>query len=133
MKHRRRDEPVLLARRGVLRAAAAAAFVVGGGAALAPFTFAGSPGDEPAATDTFEEVYRGRHIRITPKRTAAVGEPPVEVLIDGRPLHVMRRADGTYLSIANHYASFASPRDTARAAVDAIGTAQLSLSTAHHH
>ncbi|MEW2632340.1 tyrosinase family oxidase copper chaperone [Streptomyces sp. NPDC048389] len=57
--------------------------------------------------------------------------PSVEVRIDGRPLHVMRRADGTYLSLVNHYESFPTLRDVARAAVDELGDAQLSLTPMH--
>jgi hypothetical protein len=46
----------------------------------------------------------------------------------------MRRADGTYLSLDNHYESFPTLRDVARAAVDELGDAQLSLTpmTAMH-
>ncbi|MEU3602225.1 tyrosinase family oxidase copper chaperone [Streptomyces sp. NPDC006798] len=57
-------------------------------------------------------------------RTGAA-PPTIEVRIDGRPLHIMRRADGSYLSLVNHYESFPTLRETARAAVDELGTAQL--------
>ncbi|MDJ0460245.1 tyrosinase family oxidase copper chaperone [Streptomyces sp. H27-C3] len=102
------------------------------------------------------EMYRGRHIQWTDKRAfagenavatrssgraggsgppgeamTAVADPAVEVLIDGRPLHVMRRADGSYLSLVNHYESFPTLLDLARAAVDELGSAQLSKSPPH--
>ncbi|MEU1128254.1 tyrosinase family oxidase copper chaperone, partial [Streptomyces sp. NPDC005899] len=51
--------------------------------------------------------------------------------IDGRPLHVMRRADGSFLSTVNHYESFPTLLATARAAVDEIGAAQLSPASPH--
>ncbi|QIP84905.1 tyrosinase [Streptomyces sp. Tu 2975] len=109
--------------------------------------------------ERFAETYQGRHIqgsatvmvpagdedryadgeaadRVRSGRPAggAPSVPSVEVRIDGRPLHVMRRADGTYLSLVNHYESFPTLRDVARAAVDELGDAQLSLTpmTAMH-
>jgi hypothetical protein len=33
----------------------------------------------------------------------------------------MRRADGTWLSMVDHYRSYATPLDAARAAVDQLG------------
>ncbi|MBT2507285.1 tyrosinase [Streptomyces sp. ISL-98] len=97
-----------------------------------------APGPE---LERFAETYRGRHIQGTARRTGGSGRsgraravpamPSVEVLIDGRPLHVMRRADGSYLSVVNHYESFPTLHDVARAAVDALGDAQLSMSPTH--
>jgi hypothetical protein len=43
----------------------------------------------------------------------------------------MRRADGSYLSLVNHYESFPTLLDVARAAVDELGDAQLSMSPSH--
>lgn len=54
-----------------------------------------------------------------------------QVSIDGRTLHVMRRSDGSYLSTVNHYESFPTLLETARAAVDEIGTAQLAKASPH--
>jgi hypothetical protein len=108
--------------------------------------------------ERFAETYQGRHIqgsatvmipvdegryvdgeagdRVRSGRPAGGARPvpSVEVRIDGRPLHVMRRADGTYLSLVNHYESFPTLRDVARAAVDELGGTQLSLTpmTAMH-
>ncbi|GAA0333288.1 tyrosinase family oxidase copper chaperone [Streptomyces blastmyceticus] len=142
-------------RRNVLMTAFTAAVVTGTGAALAPVVLADQADDTAAAarnggpdvvTDSFEETYRGRRIQGRTLSTcgarpaayrkgaaAAPDVPGIEISIDGRPLHVMRRADGTYLSLVNHYESFPTPLAVARAAVDRIGTAQLSLTTTHHH
>ncbi|MGX1883374.1 tyrosinase family oxidase copper chaperone [Streptomyces sp. NPDC055287] len=100
--------------------------------------------------ERFAETYRGRHIQGTARgtlparasggarRAGAVGDAMtvaavrgVEVRIDGRPLHVMRRADGSYLSLVNHYESFPTLLDAARAAVDELGDAQLSAHPLH--
>lgn len=43
----------------------------------------------------------------------------------------MRRADGSYLSTVTHYESFPTLLETARAAVDELGTAQLSAVSPH--
>lgn len=45
----------------------------------------------------------------------------------------MRRADGSYLSGINHFESYATPMELARAAVDELGTAQLAFAAAPHH
>ncbi|MFF9405718.1 tyrosinase family oxidase copper chaperone [Streptomyces anandii] len=75
------------------------------------------PGDT-----AFEETYQGRHIRgvRTPRRGAA-GTGEWYVTVDGRPLHLMRRADGTWLSMVDHYQSYRTPLEAARAAVDELG------------
>ncbi|MEU3464182.1 tyrosinase family oxidase copper chaperone [Streptomyces sp. NPDC006733] len=136
-------------RRRVLRAAfTAAVAVTGTTAVLYPIVTAGDPdaeraeagrsarGNDPAgpapspAAGGFDEIYRGRRIQGVPTGTADGSEAdpsPVVILIDGRVLHVMRRADGTYVSVANHYQPYATPLDTARGAVDVIGAAKLSL------
>ncbi|MCF0089132.1 hypothetical protein B0E37_04221 [Streptomyces sp. MH192] len=41
--------------------------------------------------------------------------------MDGRPLHLMRRADGTWVSMVDHYASYPTPLAAARGAVDVLG------------
>ncbi|GHH69289.1 hypothetical protein GCM10018793_01510 [Streptomyces sulfonofaciens] len=92
----------------------------------------------------FDEVYRGRHIHA--RRRALLDGPtgrpeehaghiaaaspgpgagPVEVLIDGRPLHLMRRADGSYLSMVDHYGSHPTVLAAARGAVNALGASRL--------
>ncbi|MER8023791.1 tyrosinase family oxidase copper chaperone, partial [Streptomyces griseoluteus] len=32
-----------------------------------------------------------------------------QITVDGRPLHLMRRADGTWMSMVDHYTSYARP------------------------
>ncbi|WP_250302554.1 tyrosinase cofactor [Streptomyces sp. NBC_01387] len=121
-----------LSRRGVLRAAFGAGVVSGTAGALAPIVNAegiadgdrtGAAGPLPELREVFDEMYRGRRIR------GVESAGGVEITVDGRPLHVMRRADGGYLSMVNHYESFPTPLAVARGAVDELGTAQLSLTS----
>ncbi|WP_328967253.1 tyrosinase family oxidase copper chaperone [Streptomyces sp. NBC_00239] len=126
-------------RRAALRTAFTLAVASATAAALAPVlrarrapaAAAPVPRPAPGAPETlFEEMYRGRHISAF--RGTGGGRPRVDVLIDGRRLHVMRRADGSYLSGVNHFESFDNPLDLARAAVDEIGTVRLAAAPAHH-
>ncbi|WSV01516.1 tyrosinase cofactor [Streptomyces sp. NBC_01023] len=128
-----RPGPELLSRRGALRALFVAGAVGGTAVALAPIVRSaatdresddgkGNPSRPPQEPrDVFDEVYRGRRIR-----GGTVGHE-TEVTVDGRPLHLMRRADGSYLSMVDHYESYPTPLEAARAAVDELGMAQLSL------
>ncbi|MEU9999783.1 tyrosinase family oxidase copper chaperone [Streptomyces sp. NPDC050848] len=77
--------------------------------------------------EPFDEMYRGRHIR---GLVGPSGEPLV--LVDGRPLHVMRRADGGFLTPIDHYESHATPLAATRAAVDESGSAPLTRYAAAH-
>ncbi|MFI7686201.1 tyrosinase family oxidase copper chaperone [Streptomyces griseoaurantiacus] len=114
----------------------------GGGAPAddptAPDSSAGRPGG-PAGADgqrrRFTQTYRGRRIEGTwaaPSRTArdGAGRDPGggdegagrwHITVDGRPLHLMRRADGTWVSMVDHYASYPTPLAAARGAVDVLG------------
>ncbi|MER5931912.1 tyrosinase family oxidase copper chaperone [Streptomyces sp. NPDC002054] len=116
----------LFTRRTLLRTAFTAAVLAGTTAALGPLLRARRPRPATAPdrepVPVLEETYRGRHIAVD-----AAG-----VRIDGRPLHVMRRADGSYLSGVNHFESFATPLELARAAVDELGTARLAAAVSHH-
>ena len=47
------------------------------------------------------------------------------VFVDGAELHVMRNADGSWISVVGHYAPVPSPRDAARAAVEELQGASL--------
>ncbi|CAG6395139.1 Tyrosinase cofactor [Actinacidiphila cocklensis] len=85
-----------------------------------------APGAVPAL---FDEVYRGRRIQGFPD----AGAEGVAIKVDGKPLQVMRRVDGSWISVANHYQPYTTPLATARAAVDVIGRAELSMTTEHHH
>ncbi|MFJ8858008.1 tyrosinase family oxidase copper chaperone [Streptomyces sp. NPDC102451] len=137
------------ARRAVLRTAFTAAVIAGTGGALAPVLLgaqgpAGASQERDAVgPERFSELYKGREIRGTvtvmvpagahphADGSGAAAAPGTEVSVDGRALHVMRRADGSYLSTVNHYESFPTLLATARAAVDELGTAQLPAASPH--
>ncbi|WP_328906433.1 tyrosinase cofactor [Streptomyces sp. NBC_00234] len=141
-------------RRIVLRTAFTVGVTAGTAAVLAPVLTGDSEPVPPSAKsggtepERFAEMYRGREIRGTATvmaplggpggtvRAAGAGAPDavphVEVRVDGRPLHIMRRADGSYVSHANHYESFPTLLATARAAVDEIGSARLSAVPPRH-
>ncbi|WP_405520512.1 tyrosinase family oxidase copper chaperone [Streptomyces canus] len=83
---------------------------------------------ERVAHLVFDETYRGRRIRGIRGSVAAaggalgaLGSGGWHVTVDGRPLHLMRRADGTWLSMVDHYRSYATALDAVRAAVDELG------------
>lgn len=111
-----------LSRRALLRTAFTAAVLAGTGAALAPVLRARRPRQTLTPAPLAEETYRGRHIAVD----------VAGVRIDGRPLHVMRRADGSYLSGINHFQSYPTPLELARAAVDELGTTQLAFAAPQH-
>ncbi|MEV7520196.1 tyrosinase cofactor [Streptomyces sp. NPDC091371] len=82
----------------------------------------------PSGTAT-DEVYQGRRIQITQGGGGhhgghhSAGLPTVR--IDGRELHVMRNADGSWISVVNHYETYADPLSLARAAVRELQGAAL--------
>ncbi|QJS11885.1 tyrosinase [Streptomyces argyrophyllae] len=104
--------------------------------ALAPLVAASRPA--PPAADpgrsSFDESYRGRRIRGVPVPAAGHEEGDIEwrITVDGRPLHLMRRADGTWLSMIDHYTSYRTPLEATRAAVDEIGPGQRLRDLAPH-
>lgn len=73
---------------------------------------------------TFDEVYKGRRIQGRPAAGHHHGTG-YTVLVDGVELHVMRNADGTWISVVSHYAPVPTPRAAARAAVDELQGAEL--------
>ncbi|MGW7825232.1 apotyrosinase chaperone MelC1 [Streptomyces puniciscabiei] len=94
------------------------------------------------APESFDEVYLGRHIQGWPATggalagrdararrshlTASSSEPVVFIVrIDDADLHVMQGADGTWISVVNHYNRQRTPRETARAAVRDLHGASL--------
>ncbi|MYS92567.1 MULTISPECIES: tyrosinase family oxidase copper chaperone [Streptomyces] len=81
------------------------------------------PGTENVLGEAaFDQTYRSRRIRGTWTPSAGSGgRGRWHVTVDGRPLHLMRRADGTWLSMVDHYCSYRSPLEAARAAVDELG------------
>ncbi|MFJ3670966.1 tyrosinase cofactor [Streptomyces sp. NPDC090106] len=112
-------------RRHALAAAAAVAATV----TLAPRAQARTPEHHSpahASPDAFDEVYKGRRIQ---GRPAAGGGhhhgAGFTVLVDGAELHVMRNADGTWISVVSHYDPVPTPRAAARAAVDELRGARL--------
>ncbi|MFF2137347.1 tyrosinase family oxidase copper chaperone [Streptomyces sp. NPDC058193] len=138
------------ARRAVLRTVFTAAAVAGTGGALAPVLVHGpqspspSPGRDAVGPERFSERYKGREISGSAAPVVPAGAQShargagasaaghgIDVRVDGRALHVMRRADGSYLSTVNHYESFPTLLETARAAVDELGTARLSTVSPH--
>ncbi|MEU7468340.1 tyrosinase family oxidase copper chaperone [Streptomyces sp. NPDC044984] len=123
-----RPGPVGGTRREVVRGLRACALTV----TLAPLLAASrSPYLRPAREDgvpdgaAFDRIHRGRRIRGTwfPARDAAE-DGRWHVTVDDRPLHLMRRADGTWLSEVDHYCSYRTPLEAARAAVDALPPGQ---------
>ncbi|MCX4767530.1 tyrosinase cofactor [Streptomyces sp. NBC_01275] len=79
--------------------------------------------DSPAS---FDEVYKGRRIQGRP--TSGGGHHHgggYGVYVDGVELHVMRNADGSWISVVSHYDPVATPRAAARAAVDELQGARL--------
>ncbi|GAB7028873.1 tyrosinase family oxidase copper chaperone [Streptomyces sp. NPDC021749] len=93
--------------------------------------------------EPFDEIYEGRHIegwpadggdshggQAGPKRRAQRLAGPHDgmdfvVRIDNDDLHVMQNADGTWISLVNHYEKFNTPHALARAAVRALQGADL--------
>ncbi|MGW0813933.1 tyrosinase family oxidase copper chaperone [Streptomyces viridiviolaceus] len=70
----------------------------------------------------FDVTHAGRRIRgVRTSGSGAFEDGRWHVTVDGRPLHLMRRADGTWLSMVDHYCSYPTPLEAARAAVDALG------------
>ncbi|MFE9807849.1 tyrosinase family oxidase copper chaperone [Streptomyces sp. NPDC005227] len=111
-------------RRGVTRGLLVSAVAV----ALAPVVAASRSSRPDRSEDlSFDEVYRGRHLlgrkAGSDGRVAFTGGAWL-VTVDGRPLHLMRRADGGYLSMVDHYVSYPTALEAARAAVDELDPAE---------
>ncbi|MFG2944013.1 apotyrosinase chaperone MelC1 [Streptomyces adustus] len=127
-----------LSRRRALTAAAALAAAAGATAVTTagPATAVTTAGPAAAGAhdhglpEPFDEVYKGRRIQ---GRAAGGGGhhhggghgDGYAVFVDGVELHVMRNADGTWISVVSHYAPVADPRAAARAAVDELQGARL--------
>ncbi|MFF7446357.1 MULTISPECIES: tyrosinase family oxidase copper chaperone [unclassified Streptomyces] len=113
-----------LTRRHALAAAAALATTV----AVAPHAAAHdhpAPGT-PATPEAFDEVYKGRRIQGRPSASGGHHHGAgYAVFIDGVELHVMRNADGSWISVVSHYDPVPTPRAAARAAVDELRGARL--------
>lgn len=124
---------MIVPRRVALRSLFALAVTAFTGGALGRITTR-TPSGEPSGAPrdrrdplAFDEMYGGRHIR---GFSGPAGEPVA--LVDGRPLHLMRCADGGYVSPIDHYESCPTPLAATRAAVDELGAARLSRFAAAH-
>lgn len=98
--------------------------------ATSPLGSGTSTTTSPTPSTTTDEVYQGRRIQITAAGGGghhgghhSPGLPTVR--IDGRELHVMRIADGSWISVVNHYETYSDPRSLARAAVRELQGAAL--------
>ncbi|MEG8275062.1 apotyrosinase chaperone MelC1 [Streptomyces sp. AHA2] len=112
-----------LSRRRALTAAAALATAVTTLPAAVPAQAAGHH-DAPGS---FDEVYKGRRIQGRPAGGSGHHHHGAgyAVFVDGVELHVMRNADGSWISVVSHYAPVPTPRAAARAAVDELQGAPL--------
>ncbi|GGS57404.1 apotyrosinase chaperone MelC1 [Streptomyces violaceus] len=113
-----------LSRRRALTAAAVLAGTAGVLPAIAPATAAAGHHDSHG---TFDEVYKGRRIQGRPATGTGHHHHGAgyAVFVDGVELHVMRNADGSWISVVSHYDPVATPRAAARAAVDELQGAPL--------
>ncbi|WP_407835638.1 tyrosinase cofactor [Streptomyces sp. DSM 116496] len=128
-----------ITRRQALGATAGALTALGLAGATAHAAVTGSrtaaPANPAGPSGSTDEVYQGRRIRIVPASGGggdhgghhgghqSPGQPTV--FIDGRELHVMRNADGSWISVVNHYETFSGPLPLARAAVRELQGAAL--------
>ncbi|MBT2408668.1 MULTISPECIES: tyrosinase cofactor [unclassified Streptomyces] len=125
-----------ISRRQALGIAAGTLTAVGLTVAVIEASATSSPAPEAQAANTsppapsipvggIDEVYQGRRIQIS---LGAGGHhsPGMPVIkIDGNELHMMRNADGSWLSVVNHYETFPDPISAARAAVRDLQGAAL--------
>ncbi|MFI6470950.1 tyrosinase cofactor [Streptomyces sp. NPDC050516] len=77
------------------------------------------------APEAFDEVFQGRRIQGAPGAGHMHHGGGYAVRIDGQELHVMQNADGTWISVVNHYQPSPTPRAIARAAVVELQGAAL--------
>ncbi|MGJ5749356.1 tyrosinase co-factor MelC1 [Streptomyces puniciscabiei] len=119
-----------ITRRRALTATAALAATATVATLAAPAASAAGHEHPMPMPGSFDEVYKGRRIQGRPMTTGSGGHHHdhgggYEVLVDGVQLHVMRNADGTWISVVSHYAPVPTPRAAARAAVDELQGAPL--------
>ncbi|MEV5955732.1 tyrosinase cofactor [Streptomyces sp. NPDC051987] len=132
-------------RRRALTAAAVLTAAAGAQTFVAPGALATGHSHE-GSLEPFDEVYKGRRIQGRPHamdgmtgRSGTAGGgghrhghgAGYAVFVDGVELHVMRNADGSWISVVSHYAPVATPRAAARAAVDELQGAALLPFPAH--
>ncbi|MER5936104.1 tyrosinase cofactor [Streptomyces sp. NPDC001928] len=87
----------------------------------------GHSGHDQHAPVSFDEVYKGRRIQGRPASGGAHQHHGggYAVFVDDVELHVMRNADGSWISVVSHYDPVPTPRAVARAAVDELQGAAL--------
>ncbi|MFJ8539593.1 tyrosinase cofactor [Streptomyces sp. NPDC093591] len=114
-----------LSRRRALTAAAALATAAGVQTLTVPA--ASAAGHDHHAPASFDEVYKGRRIQGRPASGGGHQHHGAgySVFVDGVELHVMRNADGSWISVVSHYDPVPTPRAAARAAVDELQGAAL--------
>ncbi|MGC5040572.1 apotyrosinase chaperone MelC1 [Streptomyces sp. DT190] len=114
-----------LSRRRALTAAAVLAGTAGALPALMPSATAAD--HHHGSPQAFDEVYKGRRIQGRPATGSGHHHhgPGYAVFVDGVELHVMRNADGSWISVVSHYDPVPTPRAAARAAVDELQGAPL--------
>lgn len=83
----------------------------------------GAPASIP--TGGIDEVFEGRRIQITLGAGGHHGVGVPTVKIDGNELHIMPNADGTWVSVVNHYQTYPNPVEAARAAIRDLQGAAL--------
>ncbi|MFI9803509.1 tyrosinase cofactor [Streptomyces sp. NPDC052301] len=116
-----------ITRRRALTATAALAATASAAALAAPGALAAG-GHDHSMPESFDEVYKGRRIQ---GRAAMDGGHHhehgggYEVFVDGVQLHLMRNADGSWISVVSHYDPVPTPRAAARTAVDELQGAPL--------
>ncbi|MGW0825355.1 apotyrosinase chaperone MelC1 [Streptomyces sp. NPDC002845] len=112
-----------ITRRRALGTAAALTAAAGAETVVAPRSSATGRHDGPEA---FDEVYRGRRIVGRPANGGGHHHGAgYAVFIDGVELHVMRNADGSWISVVSHYDPVPTSRAAARAAVVELQGAPL--------
>lgn len=112
-------------RRDMLKGALVGTVAVGVGG-LAVNTTA-QAGVEASAEVASTYLYKNRRITVIPvaDRSGDALSLMASVFIDDRPLHVMRRPDGRFTSVMNHFQTFPTLEATAQAAADALRGANL--------
>ena len=130
-----------LSRRRALTATAALATAAGAGALVQtlnapaasasgqsrPSEHTGHQEHDRHSPAPFDEVYKGRRIQGRPASGGAHQHHGggYAVFVDDVELHVMRNADGSWISVVSHYDPVPTPRAAARAAVDELQGARL--------
>ncbi|MFI6150654.1 tyrosinase family oxidase copper chaperone [Streptomyces sp. NPDC051109] len=88
---------------------------------------AAGPSGAPVSlpTGTIDETYEGHRIQITVGPGGHHGMVMPTVKVDGNDLHIMPNANGSWVTVVNHYETFPDPLSAARAAVRELQGADL--------